>query len=89
MCVQYLQRLEEVTGPPGAGVTGGCELLGTDVGPLQDQFVLLTTRTFLLPHAYGLLKLILLFYFMCIGVLLHVNMCTVCMYVCVCAHVRA
>lgn len=39
------------TGYPGTGLTGSCELLGAEPGPLQEQQVLLTTKPFPQPFS--------------------------------------
>lgn len=50
--VQVLQRLEDDFRPPAARVTGSCELLDLGVGnwgPLQEQYLLLTSEHSLQP----------------------------------------
>jgi hypothetical protein len=56
--VQCLWGLEEGVGSHGTGVTGGCEppcgCWELDLGPLQEQFGLLTAELPLKPSIYYL-----------------------------------
>lgn len=49
-----LRRPEEGIGTPGTGVTNGCKLL--NVGPLEEQLLLLAIERFLQPLVDQLIR---------------------------------
>lgn len=68
----HVQRPQE-SGPPGSGVTGGCQQadVGPALGPLQDKYSLLTAEVI----SVGLQDLVLGHCFLRSGVVCRVKYC--------------